>query len=47
MKLGTIAYNGEIYNLDYMNSEEVKKILEDIEKSKNSKINETEYLNEK
>ena len=47
MKLGTIAYDGEIYNLDYMNSYEINKLLEDIENNKNKKMNETEYLSEK
>lgn len=47
MKFGTIAHNGEIYNLDYMNSDEVKKILEEIEKCKNNKINGDDYINEK
>lgn len=47
MKLGTIAYNGEIYNLDYMNSDEIKKILDDVETNKTKKLNDTEYLNNK
>ena len=27
MKLGTIVYEGKIYNLDYMNTNEVKELL--------------------
>lgn len=38
MKLGTIVYDNKIYNLDYMNSEEVKTILDSIEKDKKEKI---------
>ena len=35
MKFGTIAYDGEIYNLDYMSSEEVKNLLDKVEAEKN------------
>jgi hypothetical protein len=37
MKLGTVVYEGKIYNLDYMTSEEVESLLKkvEIEKSKN------------
>lgn len=34
MKLGTIVYNNEIYNLDYMTAEEVREILDKVEKDK-------------
>lgn len=44
MKLGTIAYNSEIFNLDYMDSDEVKKLLENIEKGTND-IKSTAILN--
>ena len=47
MKLGTIAYNGQIYNLDYMNSDEIKIILEEIEKNKDKKISDSEIQNER
>lgn len=47
MKLGTISYNGEIYNLDYMNSEDVKKLLSEVECDKKEKLNDTEYFNDK
>ena len=37
MKLGTVVYDGKIYNLDYMTSEEVESLLKkgEDEKSKN------------
>ena len=34
MKLGTVVYNGKIYNLDYMNTVEVKELLKKIEEKK-------------
>jgi len=34
MKLGTIAYKGKIYNLDYMNVKELKGLLKIIENEK-------------
>ena len=34
MKLGTVVYEGKIYNLDYMSSEVILKKIED-EKKKN------------
>ena len=36
MKLGTIVYDNKIYNLDYMSTEEMKKLLQEIEKSKSN-----------
>ena len=47
MNLGTVAYNGEIYNLDYMNANEVKKLLQDIEKNKEKELNNIELQNKK
>lgn len=38
MKLGTVVYDGKIYNLDYMTTEEMKKLLTKIEIDKNSTI---------
>ena len=38
MKLGTIVYDNEIYNLDYMTSEEVKKVLNTVEENKSKNI---------
>ena len=34
MKVGTVAYEDKIYNLDYMSSEEIKNLLQKIENSK-------------
>ncbi len=34
MKLGTIVYEGKIYNLDYMNTNEVKELLKKVEQEK-------------
>jgi len=34
MKLGTVVYEGKIYNLDYMNTNEVQKLLKKIEQQK-------------
>lgn len=34
MKLGTVVYEGKIYNLDYMNTNEVQKLLQEIEQEK-------------
>lgn len=31
MKLGTVVYENKIYNLDYMNIDEMKALLEKIE----------------
>ena len=38
MKLGTVVYEGKIYNLDYMNTNEVTELLKKIEKKKASEI---------
>ena len=32
MKLGTVVYEGKIYNLDYMDTNEVQELLKKIEK---------------
>lgn len=34
MSLGTIAYNNEIYNLDYMTADELENLLTIIEKER-------------
>lgn len=36
MKLGTVVYEGKIYNLDYMNSAEIEKLLKKVENKKES-----------
>lgn len=38
MKLGTVVYEGKIYNLDYMNTNEVTELLKKIEKKKANEI---------
>ena len=38
MRLGTVVYNGKIYNLDYMNTSEVKELLNKIEQQKETEI---------
>lgn len=34
MKLGTIVYEGKMYNLDYMNLQELQELLKKIEENK-------------
>lgn len=34
MSLGTIAFNKEVFNLDFMTSEELESLLDHIEKEK-------------
>ena len=34
MSLGTIAFEGEVFNLDYMTSEELEPLLDHVEKEK-------------
>lgn len=36
MKLGTVVYEGKIYNLDYMDTREVEELLKKIETQKES-----------
>lgn len=38
MKLGTVVYDGKIYNLDYMTTEEMKNLLSKIESDKKATI---------
>ena len=38
MKLGTVVYDGKIYNLDYMNTIEVKELLSKIEEKKETEF---------
>ena len=38
MKLGTVVYEGKIYNLDYMTTEEMKQLLNRIENDKKATI---------
>lgn len=41
MKLGTVVYKNKIYNLDYMTSEELKNLLNEIETEGRTAIDET------
>lgn len=34
MSLGTIAFNKEVFNLDFMTSEELENLLDNVEKEK-------------
>jgi hypothetical protein len=38
MKLGTIVYDGKIYNLDYMNTREIEELFKKIEDKKDSEF---------
>ena len=38
MKLGTVVYDGKIYNFDYMTTEEMKNLLNKIKKKKKTTI---------
>lgn len=44
MKLGTIAYKNKIYNLDYMNVDELKVLLKQIETEKKDSFNNVKKL---
>ena len=47
MKLGTVVYDGKIYNLDYMTTEEMKQLLDKIEVDKKTTIAEAKKYIEK
>ncbi len=44
MKFGTTSFNNKIYNLEYMNSEEIKDLLNQIEKDNDEKFKEIETM---
>lgn len=44
MELGTVVYQNKIYNLDYMSIEEMKKLLDEIEKEKNQNFIEAKKI---
>ena len=44
MKLGTIVYENEIYNLDYMTSDEIKTMIHTIESDKFKNINDAKKI---
>lgn len=47
MKLGTVVYDGKIYNLDYMSAEELKKLLERIETENKNKFDDAKKMIQK
>lgn len=47
MKLGTIVYDNEIYNLDYMTSSEIKEIIDKVEADKTKNIRRGKNINER
>ncbi len=44
MKLGTVVYNNQIYNLDYMSIEEMRELLNKIESEKKSGISDAKNI---
>lgn len=47
MKLGTVVYDGKIYNLDYMTTDEVKQLLEAVESKRKKDFRDIKDLVEK
>ena len=47
MKLGTVVYEGKIYNLDYMNTNEVKELLKKIEKNKEKEFSQGKKITDR
>lgn len=45
MKLGTIVYDNEIYNLDFMTSDEIKEIINLVEATKLKDMNTAKSIN--
>ena len=45
MELVKIVYDNEIYNLDYMTSEEIKKVLDSVEEEKRKHISQGKNFN--
>ena len=44
MNLGTVVYKNKIYNLDYMKTEELKKLLDEIEEEKKKSFQDTKKI---
>ena len=44
MKLGTVVYEGKIYNLDYMESQEIERLLEKIEHNKDNEFSQAKKI---
>ncbi len=47
MKLGTVVYEGKIYNLDYMSSEEIQVLLKKIEDEKKKNFEQGKKITKK
>ena len=44
MNLGTIVYDGKIYNLDHMESSEIEELLKKIESNKNEEFSKAKKI---
>ncbi len=44
MNLGTIVYDGKIYNLDYMEATEIEELLKKVEEKKESEFEQGKKL---
>ena len=44
MNLGTVVYKNKIYNLDYMATEDLKKLLEEIEEEKKNSFKDVKKM---
>ena len=44
MNLGTVVYEGKIYNLDYMESAEIEKLLKKIEDNKTKEFSQAKKI---
>lgn len=44
MNLGTVVYKNKIYNLDYMKTDELKQLLDEIEEEKKKNFQEVKKL---
>ncbi len=44
MNLGTIVYDGKIYNLDHMESKEIEELLKKVEQNKEANFNQGKKL---
>ena len=47
MKLGTVVYKEKIYNLDYMNTNEIQELLRKIEKEKEQDFSQGKKITER
>lgn len=44
MKLGTVVYKNKIYNLDYMTTDDMEKLLSTIEQDKTKEVKEAKEM---